>query len=93
VANAVPDPTGGNSSGPTAPIPKNAPPTNDTGHQSFLLLMGEVIGVFILAWIASFSERLGMIVVAFLVVLWLIWIMNNAGANGVVQRWATKVGL
>jgi len=78
----------------TIPIPTQAPIVATTGgHQAFLLLMGEVVGVLILSWIASMNDRLGIIIVAFLAVLWLIWIMHNAGSGGIVQTWAAKVGL
>lgn len=79
---------------PTNPIPKQQPIVATTGgHQAFLLLIGEVIGVLILSWLASMNDRLGVVIVAILAVLWLIWIMNNAGAGGIVQQWASKVGL
>ena len=84
---------GTSSSTVTNPIPKDAAPATDTGHQAFLLLAGEVIGVFILAFVASLNDRLAVVIMAVFVVLWLIWIMNNAGSGGVLQRWGSKVGL
>jgi hypothetical protein len=86
---------GGSASGPTVtnPVPTQAPLVTDTGHQAFLLLAGEVIGVFVLAFVASLNDRLAVIIMAVFVILWLIWIMNNAGSGGVLQRWGSKVGL
>lgn len=63
---------------------------NSTGHQAFLLLIGEVVGVFILSWLAGLDDRLATIIVAFMLVLWLLWIMNS---TDVISRWGAKVGL
>jgi hypothetical protein len=61
-----------------------------TGHVAFLLLLGQVVGVVILAWIAGTDDRIGTVVVAFFVVLWLIFLMNR---SDLIKTWGAKVGL
>lgn len=74
----------------TTPTPKQPALATDTSHTAFLLLVGQVIGVLIAAWVAGTSDRVGTIVIAVFVVLWLIWIMSR---TDVLTAWGAKVGL
>lgn len=74
----------------TTPTPKPAASMPDNSHTSFLLLIGQVVGVIVLAWVANIDDRIGTIIVAFFVVLWLIFIMNR---SDVIKSWGAKVGL
>lgn len=65
-------------------------PSNVVDSRAFLLLLGQVIGVLILAWAASFSERVGYVVIAFLAVLWLLFLMNR---SDLIAVWGAKLGL
>ena len=71
-------------------VPKPAAPAVDTTHQAFLLFVGQVIGVFIAAWVAGVNENIGRVIVAIFVVLWLIWLMSR---TDVLSAWGAKVGL
>lgn len=62
----------------------------DNSHTSFLLLIGQVIAVIVLAWVAGIDDRIGTIIVAFFLVLWLIFLINR---SDVIKSWGNKVGL
>lgn len=56
-------------------------------HQNMILIGGEFVFVFVLAWFAEQSDEAGSLILALIMVLWLVWITFNIGT---VQRWVAK---
>lgn len=59
-------------------------------HSAFLLFLGELVGVMILAYVADAFPDFGTAIILLFVGLWVLWIVNNSDQ---VARWADMVGL
>lgn len=58
--------------------PKNPPPTTIIdSHEVLVKLLGELVGVAILAIVADSSEQLGKIAVALMLSWLLVWVITN----------------
>lgn len=55
-----------------------------------MTLLGEVIFVGVLAFIANASDAWGRAVVMLLVAIWLVWLVSN---SDIVASWADKFGI
>ena len=59
-------------------------------HTAFLTLVAEVAFVLVAAWAADANPQLGMVIIAILVGLWMVWSVGNAPT---IASWGRALGI
>jgi hypothetical protein len=58
----------------------NGSETGDSAHHAFVAIIGQLLFVLVLAFIADSSSELGAVIVALLIGLWLLWAFKHPDA-------------